>query len=185
MPKKSSGNKKKVVSDTEDDIIDDSELSDNETFADDVNDNVDDTNIESYDDINDEEDDDKLNDVTIDEKQDEECLYNYLKEDDDEGEIGEDVDEEIFDEEKIGRIKLEGDDRITKPVLFSYERIRIYSDRIKQLSLSAKPMIKNVDGLDPREIAELEVKYGVCPLIIERELPNGYYEEWKVSELER
>ena len=55
-------------------------------------------------------------------------------------------------------------------------------DRIKQLDLGAKPMIKNVDQLSSKEIALYEIEHGVIPLNIHRPLPNGKIEIWKVSE---
>ena len=45
-------------------------------------------------------------------------------------------------------------------------------------------MIKNVENLDPKIVAKLELEKRVIPLIILRELPNGTIEKWKVSELE-
>jgi DNA-directed RNA polymerase subunit K/omega len=65
-----------------------------------------------------------------------------------------------------------------------YERVRLLGERAKQLSLGAKPMIKNVDNMNPKDIAKLELENKVIPLIIIRTLPNGVKEKWKVSELE-
>ena len=56
--------------------------------------------------------------------------------------------------------------------------------RARQLSLGAKSMIKNVENLDPKIVAKLELEKRVIPLIILRGLPNGTIEKWKVSELE-
>ena len=58
-----------------------------------------------------------------------------------------------------------------------------FCDRAKQLSLDAKPMIKGLSKMNPIEIAKLELEKGVMPLIIERILPNGKKEHWKVNEL--
>ena len=44
-------------------------------------------------------------------------------------------------------------------------------------------MIKNIEVMDPRTIAKLELEKKVIPLIILRELPNGLIEKWKISEL--
>ena len=64
-----------------------------------------------------------------------------------------------------------------------YERVRLLGERAKQISLGAKPMVKNVDNLGPKEIARLELEQKVLPLIIIRTLPNGLKEKWRVNEL--
>jgi DNA-directed RNA polymerase subunit K/omega len=76
------------------------------------------------------------------------------------------------------------DKRVTKKYMTIYERVRLLGERAKQLSLGAKPMIKNVDNMNPKDIAKLELENKVIPLIIIRTLPNGVKEKWKVSELE-
>ena len=68
--------------------------------------------------------------------------------------------------------------------MLKYERVRLLGDRAQQLALGAKPMLKNIEGLSTKEIAELEIKNNVIPLIIERPLPNGKKERWYISELE-
>lgn len=115
---------------------------------------------------------------------DEDCLYRFSKKktslmDED------DIEDEFFFEEDAPLIDVfvTNDKRITKPTLTKYERVRVLSERAKQLSLNAKPMIKGVSNLDPKEIAQLELKMGVIPLIIIRTLPTGQKERWKVSEL--
>ena len=45
-------------------------------------------------------------------------------------------------------------------------------------------MIKNTTGLSDKEIALLELKHKLIPLIIERPIPNAGTEKWKLSELE-
>jgi DNA-directed RNA polymerase subunit K/omega len=68
--------------------------------------------------------------------------------------------------------------------LFKYEKVRLLSTRAKQLSGGAKPMIKDTTGLSSKEIALLELKNKMIPLIIERPIPNIGIERWKLSELE-
>jgi DNA-directed RNA polymerase subunit K/omega len=80
--------------------------------------------------------------------------------------------------------KMKKNERLTKPVLFKYEKVRLLSSRAKQLAQGAKPMIKNIVGLSPKDIALLELKNKVIPLIIERPVPNSGVERWKLSELE-
>lgn len=76
------------------------------------------------------------------------------------------------------------DKRITKNYMTIYERVRLLGERSKQLSLGAKPMIKGVENLSPKDIAKLELQNKVMPLIIIRTLPNGVKEKWKINELE-
>jgi DNA-directed RNA polymerase subunit K/omega len=145
--------------------------------------------IESEDD---EDGDKKKKEKIIDEKEDEKededdeykCMYKFTKkktktEDDlfDEEELKFDDDENIHDD------IVEPDKRMTKKKLFHYELVKALSVRAKQLSMGAKPLIKNVAGLDPKEIAKLELKNGTLPFIIERVMPNGMKEHWKISEL--
>jgi DNA-directed RNA polymerase subunit K/omega len=75
-------------------------------------------------------------------------------------------------------------ERICKPYLFKYERVRILGDRSRQLAQGAKPMIKNTTGLSHKEVAILELKNKLIPLIIERPIPNSGTEKWRLSELE-
>ena len=74
--------------------------------------------------------------------------------------------------------------RLTKPYLTKYEKVRILGDRARQLAQGAKPMIKNTTGLSHKEVALLELKNKVIPLIIERPIPNVGVEKWKLTELE-
>jgi len=45
-------------------------------------------------------------------------------------------------------------------------------------------MIKNTTGLSHKEVALLELKSKLIPLIIERPIPNAGTERWRLSELE-
>lgn len=73
--------------------------------------------------------------------------------------------------------------RVSKPVLTKYEFVRLLTDRTKQLAQGAKHMLKNTQELSSKEIAKLEIKEKVIPLIIERPIPNSKSERWKISEL--
>jgi len=86
-------------------------------------------------------------------------------------------------EDNVKSIYVKNSDRKTKPFLFDFERVRILGERARQLSLGAKPMIKNIENMNPKVVARLELEKKVIPLIILRELPNGTIEKWKVSEL--
>ncbi len=108
------------------------------------------------------------------------CIYNHVNDGD-----SEDDEEIVFDDDNIETKAeiLSEDKRTTKPILYKYERVRLIGDRAQQLTLGAKPMIKNVQGLKPKEIAELEIRENVIPLIIQRPLPNGKKERWYIHEL--
>ncbi len=104
------------------------------------------------------------------------CYSKYALPDNDEI----DYDELFADDD----FKMKKTERLSKPILFKYEKVRLLSIRAKQLAQGAKPMIKNIVGLSPKEIALLELKNKVIPLIIERPVPNSGVERWKLSELE-
>lgn len=130
--------------------------------------NIDDTNIEI-----DIEEFDKQKDTIDDlEENEEEQLYKYANKD-------------LFVNSSLIKenIILTGNDRITRPILTKYERVRLIAERTKHLSLGAKPMIKNTDGLSAQHVAELELEKDVIPIIIIRPLPNNITEQWKVTEL--
>ena len=77
------------------------------------------------------------------------------------------------------------EDKISTKRMTKYEFVRLIGTRVQQLTKDAKPMIKNTQGLSHHEIAELEIKHNVIPIKIKRHLPNGNYEIWKVSELDK
>jgi DNA-directed RNA polymerase subunit K/omega len=79
--------------------------------------------------------------------------------------------------------QLVGDARVTRNILTKYEMVRILGERIKQLTMGAKPMVKDYVGLSYDIIAEEELKLGVIPFKLKRPLPNGKYEIWELNEL--
>ena len=66
-----------------------------------------------------------------------------------------------------------------------YEFVRLIGTRTKQLSMGAKPMIKNHRGLSSKDIAIEELKNNTLPLIIKRPMPDNKFELWKINELEK
>lgn len=171
--------------DTDNDVSDDSVSNDDETAS-----NVSETSdLEEVDD-NEQSDDDKhkvKNELPLYDG-DETCLYDVGKHPNQI--FGDDSDDEdndnIFGEEIVTQQKrvVNPEDRITKPILTKYERVRILSERRKQLVLGAKPMIKIDKPISEKDIASFELKSKVIPLIIVRTLPNGNIEHWKIDELE-
>lgn len=104
------------------------------------------------------------------------CYSKYAKVDYDELDF-----DELFGEETL---IINTNSKLTKPILTKYEFVRLLTDRSKQLAQGAKPMIKNISGLSSKEIAKLELKNKIIPLIIERPIPNSVPERWKLTELE-
>jgi len=104
-------------------------------------------------------------------KDDDLCEYNY---------------DEIYDEKKEEPlIIVDNDQRITLPKLTKYEKVRLIGTRAKQISLGAKVMVKNTKGLNPIEIAKLELEEKMIPMKIKRILPDNKVEIWRLSELEQ
>ncbi|GKT15520.1 putative multi-domain containing protein [Aduncisulcus paluster] len=75
--------------------------------------------------------------------------------------------------------------RKTTPYLTKYERARIIGTRALQLSLGAKALVPIPAKMtDPLEIATKELQTGKIPMIVRRHLPDGSYEDWRVSDLQ-
>jgi DNA-directed RNA polymerase subunit K/omega len=75
------------------------------------------------------------------------------------------------------------ENRITKNRLTKYEMVRILGERTLQLTMGAKPLVKNYEHLDYYKIAEEELKLNMTPIKIKRILPNKRYEIWTLDEL--
>jgi len=182
MPKKNTQPKKVQVQQPdsdeenkseENDMYQEEQENENDDLGDDKNEIDDeDKDINNDDDDKNDQDDLKKNDY-------EECIYNYVDDKSDD-EIDLAFDDDIISESSD---VIPSDQRRTKPILFKYEYVRILGDRTEQLTRGAKPMIKNSEGLDPKTIAEEEIKQNVIPLKIRRPLPNGKKEIWFVREL--
>lgn len=118
------------------------------------------------------------------------CIYkNAAPDDNDEDEEAEF--EDFFDNDKLEEQEVEPSQRKSKPFITKYEIVRLISDRAKSLSLAAKPMIKDVEGLSSKDIAKKELEFAIqnkqriFPLKIKRKMPDGKIEIWYVDELER
>jgi DNA-directed RNA polymerase subunit K/omega len=101
-------------------------------------------------------------------------------EDDDETTVDVNADENVFNPD----LYVKPDDRRSKPFLINFERVRLLGDRTAQLAQDAKPMIRGVDGMDPRVVAQLELESKMIPIKIIRPLPNGKKEIWSLNELQ-
>lgn len=73
----------------------------------------------------------------------------------------------------------------TLPILTKYEKTKILGIRLKQLNSGAQPYITvSEKNLDNYYIANKELLEKKIPYIIERPLPNGNFEYWKLKDLE-
>ena len=92
--------------------------------------------------------------------------------------------DEIYDTELDKQaIEVDKENRITKNIMTSYERVRVLGIRSKQITMGAKVLIKCDESLSAMEKAKLELETGMTPLKIKRTLPNNKFEIWKISEL--
>merc|ERR1712066_727073 len=73
--------------------------------------------------------------------------------------------------------------RKTTPYLTKYERARILGTRALHISMNAPVMVELDGETDPLLIAEKELTQRVVPFVVRRYLPDGTFEDWKVSEL--
>tara|TARA_B100000929_G_scaffold250444_2_gene210082 strand:+ start:1961 stop:2608 length:648 start_codon:yes stop_codon:yes gene_type:complete len=163
----------------------------NDDDVNDINDD-DDNNNEKKDDDDDDDDDDVVvdEDVEDDEEEDEEPSTN--KKDDSllksEGKVGGSSKEMtlIGDYRKYKHLKtLSCSTKITRPILTKYEKTSILGQRAQQILNGSNILvdIKTLKVKNPLEIARKELKEGLIPFIVRRPLPNGTYEDWKVSDL--
>jgi len=73
----------------------------------------------------------------------------------------------------------------TTPVLSRYERARILGERAKQINEGAQPFIEvEPHIIDGYLIAEKELEQKEIPFIIQRPLPSGGSEYWRIRDLE-
>src|SRR5437868_10160411 len=172
---KKSKSKKIVLSDDEEvEELDEYVLSDDEKNEEDDEEIGDDEYDENYDETAKENEDiDNLDNY---ENNDNNCEYRT-----DELDLN-DIVENVRKPHKSNVVP--NDQRITKPIMTKYEHAKIKGVRAIQLSNGAKPLVKgDIKNKTPQEIAELEIAHGMCPLIVERPMPDGLVERWKVAEL--
>jgi DNA-directed RNA polymerase subunit K/omega len=154
------------------------------------------TKEESDDDISEENDDILDEENTFDETETfEENEYNEIEELEESDTNNECILEKVIEDEiydaSNSEIKeiisednlLKDKNRISVNRLTKYEMVRILGERTKQLTMGAKPLIKNYEGLNYDKIAEEELKLNMIPYKIKRILPNGKYEFWTLDEL--
>ena len=107
------------------------------------------------------------------------CMVNNMVvEDEDFFENDNDENYDNYEEKKV----VNPEDRISKNLLTNYELVRVLGERQKQLTLGAKPLVKNYGDLSYEEISILELKNGMLPFKIRRKIDNNY-EIWDITEL--
>ena len=131
--------------------------------------------------LNDDDEEDEENDDEI-FTETNECLIDKTIEDDNDY-FGNILDSEIQPE--IEEVIVNKELRISPNRLTRYEMVRILGERIKQLTMGAKPMVKNYETLTYDKIAEEELKLNMIPFKIKRPLPNGKFEIWTLDELKK
>lgn len=110
------------------------------------------------------------------------CALEEAIEDDDE--YFDNNDEvELQDDQNIEYVSKEN--RLSSNRITKYEMVRILGERCKQLTMGAKPLIKNFKELSYDKIAEEEFIKNMIPFKIKRPLPNGKYEIWNLEELSK
>ena len=82
-----------------------------------------------------------------------------------------------------GSQRVAREDRITSKYMTKYERARVLGTRALQISMNAPLMVDRQGETDPLEIAQKELLEKKIPIIIRRYLPDGSFEDWKISEL--
>jgi len=167
---------------TDDDTINEELESDNETVEENNKfDNISENAITSDDDDDDDDDDDEdyfekikdLSNKTLENYHPESVFHNY---------------DEI---ETLSKVVRDSNNNIidpfhkTLPILTKYEKARILGQRAKQIDNNAKIFVNVEDNIiDSYVIAEMELKAKKIPFIIKRPLPGGSCEYWKVKDLE-
>jgi len=130
----------------------------------------------------DEEEEEEEEDLKFIEEDGKECLIEKVI----------DEDNEYFDNDEYVEVQpdttveyVKKEERISAKKLTKYEMVRILGERQKQLTMGAKPLIKNFQELAYDKIAEEELKLNMIPFKIRRPLPNGKYELWTLDELNK
>jgi DNA-directed RNA polymerase I, II, and III subunit RPABC2 len=73
----------------------------------------------------------------------------------------------------------------TLPILSRYEKARILGERAEQINSGAQPFVEiETSMIDGYLIALKELEQKKIPFIIQRPLPNGGCEYWRLSDLE-
>jgi len=158
------------------------ETEDNENVNTEVNEEDVEDNEELDEDEEDPEEDDEDEKKIVNDMENNICAIDEVIDDDNEFfENNEGV--EVTSEQ--GAEYLSKENRISVNRLTKYEMVRILGERTKQLTMGAKPLIKNYQHLSYDKVAEEEFIRNIIPYKIKRPLPNGKYEIWTLDELNK
>ena len=153
--------------------------SDNEDGSDNESDNEDGSDGESDDESDDESDAGEAND-----KEDNQKDNDKTQDDIDFDHKTEDV-SSVYS--KLNIIykdgKIEDPNHKTTPFMTRYEYTNIISTRTKMLAHGGRPFVKVYAGDNINDIAMRELKEKKMPFIIQRPIPNGTFEYWRVKDL--
>ena len=73
---------------------------------------------------------------------------------------------------------------VSPPFLTVYERTKILGTRASQIADGARPFVTVPEHVtQPLEIAKLELEQRCLPFIIKRPMPDGTFENWRLSDL--
>ena len=160
------------------DELSEPEIEETEKTDDDDNNDIEDNEEEEEEE--DEEDNENIDDEIIYDEDGKICNLQKVFEDDNEYY---DNDDEIEAQPDTSVEYVQKEDRQSSAKLTKYEMVRILGERTKQLTMGAKPLIKNYKELSYDKIAEEELLLNMIPFKIRRPLPNGKYELWNLEEL--
>ena len=163
--------------DSEDESYDDIENNNTEVNNDEFEEELEEDDSDEDEEI-DEDDDKKI----INDTENNDCLIDDVIDDDDEFF---DNNQEVEVPSEQGNEYLSKENRISVNRLTKYEMVRILGERTKQLTMGAKPLIKNYQHLSYDKVAEEEFIRNIIPYKIKRPLPNGKYEIWTLDELNK
>jgi DNA-directed RNA polymerase subunit K/omega len=121
------------------------------------------------------EDDDEANELELE--------GENKDEDNDDDDIFLDDGKEIEINSEKEALYVSKENRVSLNRLTKYELVRILGERINQLTMGAKPLVKNINGLSYDKIAEAEFLLNMIPFKIKRPLPSGMFEIWALDEL--
>lgn len=189
MPKKSKLKKSKKDEDEITEIAPEEDKIDNDVYEeteidgeDEVDDNVEDNVEDNGEDDGEDDGEDLEDDEVLYDEDGQECHLDKIVNED--NEYFENEDEiEVQPDTTVEYVKKE--ERHSSAKLTKYEMVRILGERTKQLTMGAKPMIKNYKNLPYDKIAEEELKLNMIPFKIRRPLPNGKFELWTLEELNK
>ena len=140
-----------------------------------------------------------VDDMDVDDSLD--VLYTYPEEI---SECEEDEDDDEYDDEDISLlqsdlnfvkmkivsnsetyIKYANKNRVTSPFITKFEKTRVLGTRATQIEGGAKTLLSKDKVRNIRfatDIAEIEYEEKLIPFIIRRYLPDGQYEDWKLTD---